>query len=160
MAKTVLDTCAVRACHNMTMGMRKVRSQVRFSFLALDMLNKIRCRAHFLFSANQIAWHGWYKLTKWMVNKADPDQLICTYTVCKGNYSVSGSAGSGLSWTVSLFLLFFFFFVFCCCFFFFFFVSFFFFFFFLFVFSFRGRHLLHTANSLLVVSTFQTLGLF
>ena len=37
------------------------------------MLNKLKCQAHFEFSANQITWYKFMYLT---INSADPDQLV------------------------------------------------------------------------------------
>ena len=65
------------------------------------MLNKLRCHAHFKFSANQITRSRLFiKFTCLMVNSADPDQfrsqLIWICTVCKSS-TYSGLVGLGLT---------------------------------------------------------------
>ena len=73
------------------------------SYLTLVLLNKLRCNAHFQFTANQITWS---KLLLWIhilnVKQCRSrsvgffrSQLIWIYTVCKGRV-YPGSAGHGL----------------------------------------------------------------
>ena len=77
--------------------------------LTLDMLNKLRCRAHFLFSANQITWSRLLIYSLILNGKQCRSrlvgffrsQLIWIYTVCKCRI-YSGLAGQGLRLTVTL----------------------------------------------------------
>ena len=72
--------------------------------LTLVMLNKLRCHAHFQFSANQITWSRMLIQIQLLNGKQCRSrsvgffrsQLIWIYTVCKGRI-YPGSAGQGLS---------------------------------------------------------------
>ena len=71
--------------------------------LTLVLLNKLRCHAHFLFSASQITWSGLLLQIRILNGKQCRSrsvgfwrsQLIWIYTVCKGRVYL-GSAGQGL----------------------------------------------------------------
>ena len=71
--------------------------------LTLVMMKKLRCHAHFQFSANQITWSS-FKIKIHILNDKQcrsssigfwRSQLIWIYTVCKGR-TYPGSAGPGL----------------------------------------------------------------
>ena len=76
---------------------------ISHKFPTLVMLNKLRCLAHFLFSANQIAWSKLLIQIQILNSKQCRSrsvgffrsQLIWIYTVCKGRV-YPGSAGQGL----------------------------------------------------------------
>ena len=58
---------------NLTIEHQRSRSSSTLTFV---LLNKLRCHAHFKFSANQILDPDCcYKFTYFMANSADPDQL-------------------------------------------------------------------------------------
>ena len=63
--------------------------------LILAILNKLRCPAHFWFSASQITWSQIHILIDKQCRSFFRSQLIWIYTVCKGR-AYPGSTGPGL----------------------------------------------------------------